>query len=63
MFALFPLTEQEISCLQKEFAVYIVSNGGVNLSGFNETNLRRIVANIAQVVDRHQRAEYQELAC
>lgn len=63
MFALFPLTLAEIKHLQKIYGVYIVSNGRVNLSGFNEANLPTIVASIAATVETLEASDYQELAC
>ena len=35
MFALFPLTAEEIKTLKQEEGIYLVDNGRVNLSGLN----------------------------
>ncbi len=43
MFALFPLSQEEISVLREEHGLYIVNNGRVNLSGFNPLNLNRAI--------------------
>ncbi|WP_271271314.1 amino acid aminotransferase [Aliamphritea hakodatensis] len=63
MFALFPLSVREIQHLQQAYGVYIVSNGRVNLSGFNDTNLPTIVAHIAATVSALASGSYQEQAC
>ena len=47
MFAIFPLSSQEIQALQNHHAIYIVGNGRVNLSGINEANLPALVSAIA----------------
>mgnify|MGYP000218144080 CR=1 FL=1 len=63
MFALFPLSVSEIEHLQNAYGVYIVSNGRVNLSGFNDTNLPSVVAYIAATVRALESGCYQEQAC
>ncbi|WP_315980724.1 aminotransferase class I/II-fold pyridoxal phosphate-dependent enzyme [Aliamphritea spongicola] len=63
MFALFPLSVRETEYLQQMYGVYIVSNGRVNLSGFNDTNLPTIVAHIAATVSALASGSYQEQAC
>ncbi len=43
MFALFPLSESEIQYLRDEHGLYIVNNGRVNLSGFNQLNIEQAI--------------------
>ncbi|MEH6577319.1 MAG: aromatic amino acid transaminase [Amphritea sp.] len=50
MFALFPLSADEISRLRQEYGIYIVTNGRVNLSGFNTLNFSRAMRAIAKVL-------------
>lgn len=49
MFSLFPLTESEINRLRQDYGIYIVNNGRVNLSGFNDLNFNRAMQAIAEV--------------
>ena len=49
MFSLFPLSECEINRLRQDYAIYIVNNGRVNLSGFNEQNFNRAMQAISSV--------------
>lgn len=43
MFALFPLSETEIQSLRDRYGLYIVNNGRVNLSGFNQLNIEQAI--------------------
>ncbi|MGH1371229.1 MAG: aromatic amino acid transaminase [Cellvibrionaceae bacterium] len=43
MFALFPLAQTEIQCLRDDYGLYIVNNGRVNLSGFNQLNVEQAI--------------------
>ncbi|NIB41381.1 aspartate/tyrosine/aromatic aminotransferase [Pseudomaricurvus alkylphenolicus] len=49
MFALFPLSVSEIRYLRSEHGLYIVDNGRVNLSGFNDLNFEHAVAAIGSL--------------
>lgn len=49
MFSLFPLSEDEINCLRDGHGLYIVNNGRVNLSGFNQFNIERAIDAIVSV--------------
>ena len=50
MFSLFPFSEDEIRCLRDRHGLYIVNNGRVNLSGFNQLNIERAIDAIALAV-------------
>ena len=52
MFALFPLTAEEIEILKQEEGIYLVNNGRVNLSGLNSGNITSVLAAIIKVIDR-----------
>ena len=52
MFALFPLTAEEIKTLKQEEGIYIVDNGRVNLSGLNPSNIPSALAAIIKVIDQ-----------
>ena len=52
MFALFPLTVEEIKILKQEEGIYLVDNGRVNLSGFNADNIATVLAAIIKVIDQ-----------
>jgi aspartate/tyrosine/aromatic aminotransferase len=49
MFALFPMSKQELIQLKKQLGIYIVENGRVNLSSFNSHNIDSVVHAIAEV--------------
>ncbi|MAZ86468.1 MAG: aromatic amino acid aminotransferase [Cellvibrionaceae bacterium] len=50
MFALFPLSQTEITALRDDYGLYIVNNGRVNLSGFNPLNLDRAIEAMVAVL-------------
>ena len=52
MFALFPLTAEEIETLKQEEGIYLVDNGRVNLSGLNPSNIPSALAAIIKVIDQ-----------
>ncbi|WP_051221630.1 aromatic amino acid transaminase [Neptunomonas japonica] len=52
MFALFPLSAEEILQLREEYGIYIVNNGRVNLSGFNTLNFSRAMQAMANVLNK-----------
>ena len=52
MFALFPLTVEEIKTLKQEEGIYLVDNGRVNLSGLNADNIPSALAAIIKVIDQ-----------
>ncbi len=52
MFALFPLTVEEIETLKQEEGIYLVDNGRVNLSGLNADNIPSALAAIIKVIDQ-----------
>ena len=52
IFALFPLTAEEIETLKQEEGIYIVDNGRVNLSGLNPSNIPSALAAIIKVIDQ-----------
>jgi aspartate aminotransferase len=54
MFAIFPLNSDEIKLLQKQYAIYIVDNGRINLSGVNQANMVRLVTAITAVIQQSE---------
>jgi len=43
MFAMLPLTAEEIGQLQREFGIYVAPNGRINIAGLTEGNIERFI--------------------
>jgi len=50
MFSFSGLTPDQVESLRKEYAIYIVSSGRVNVAGMTEANMDRLCEAIATVV-------------
>ena len=50
MFSFSGLTPDQVESLRKEYAIYIVSSGRVNVAGMTEANMDRLCEAIAAVV-------------
>lgn len=52
MFALLPLTEDQVGQLMKERGIYMMKSGRINLTGLNHTNLSHVVEAIAEISEK-----------
>lgn len=50
MFAFTPITKEQAIRLKNEFSIYMLENGRISLSGFNEKNVEYVAKAIKKVV-------------
>ena len=50
MFSFSGLTPKQVETLRKEYSIYIVGSGRINVAGMTEANIDRLVSAIAEVL-------------
>jgi aromatic-amino-acid transaminase len=49
LFAMLPVTKDEVAALREEYAIYMAASGRVNIAGLTHANLPKFIAALAAV--------------